>query len=595
LDKRGPSIFLALTLVGLILGALGVISVPLGHGISGFWAAGVVQVAGGICFGGWGVLAAAFFPSVSNALTHSAFISILGFIPANLVQSLIPAWAFRHFKVDPGLPGRKGILFYLVWGVLASALGGSMLGAFSIVLLGGAPWAAYPTLVAKWAISNMVVSVLVGIPVQRELTPLLRDLGLLVKGWWVLERQEDQPGSWRLRDLPIQVKLAIAMCAGGLLPLLILSMLEFAKSGGNTVPGNLTPLFLIISLVAVFIGIGFLSRETVRPLRDLEVQAERLLSHRGGLLNVDRGDEIGKLGKAFNALFEVASRERAMAERYLQVAEVILVAIDAQSRITMLNRKGHSLLGYEEGELIGRDWYQVCLPPEDYETVHAVAQRIMAGDIEPVEYFENYVLRKDGTRRLIAWHNSMLHDDEGRIIGTLSSGEDITERRIAEQAQQKSASQLRTLIDTMPDLVWLKNTEGVYLECNRRFERFFGAKEPDIVGKTDYDFVAPELADFFRKHDQAAMIAEKPTINEEEITFADDGHHEFLETIKMPIRSVNGEVLGVLGIGRDITERKKSEKSLKDSEAKLRKAQGVAHLGTWTWNIKESDYRPPSA
>jgi len=108
MDKRGPYSFLCLTLVGLVLGALGLISIPLGHGISGFWVAGVIQVAGGIWFGGWGVLAAAVFPSVSSALTHTPLVSILGFIPANLVQALIPAWAYRHFRQDRGRAVGRG-------------------------------------------------------------------------------------------------------------------------------------------------------------------------------------------------------------------------------------------------------------------------------------------------------------------------------------------------------------------------------------------------------------------------------------------------------------------------------------------------------
>jgi len=443
MDKRGPSIFLSLTLVGLVLGALGVISIPLGHGISGFWVAGVVQVAGGIWFGGWGVVAAAVFPSVSNAITHSPLVSILGFIPANLVQALIPAWAYRHFRQDPGARGRQGLLFYLAWGTLASALAGALLGAAAIVLLNHLPWAAFPALAAKWALSNMVVSILVGIPVQRELTPLWNELGLLVKDWWAFDRRTDAAGPRRFRDLPLQVKLAAAMCAGGLGPLLVLSLLEFAQHGGHTDPANLTPLFLIISLVTMLLGVGFLSRETVRPLRDLETQAEHLLNHRSGLIAVDRRDEIGRLGRAFSVLLEAVRKERELAEGYLQVAEVILVAIDTQSRITMLNRKGCLVLGYEEGELLGQDWCKVCLPPEDSEAGYTVTRRLLAGDLAPVEYGENHVLRKDGSRRLIAWHNALLREDEGRITGILSSGQDITEQREAEAQRLQLESQLQ--------------------------------------------------------------------------------------------------------------------------------------------------------
>ncbi|MBI4772685.1 MAG: PAS domain-containing protein [Deltaproteobacteria bacterium] len=143
-------------------------------------------------------------------------------------------------------------------------------------------------------------------------------------------------------------------------------------------------------------------------------------------------------------------------------------------------------------------------------------------------------------------------------------------KRQAQEALRKSEMHLRILIDTLPDLVWLKDPDGVYLSCNARFERFFGAREAEIVGKTDYDFVDKELADFFREKDRAAMAAGKPCVNEEEITFPDDGHHELLETIKAPIYDREGRIAGVLGIARDITPRKQAELMLKESEAQLR-------------------------
>ncbi len=125
--------------------------------------------------------------------------------------------------------------------------------------------------------------------------------------------------------------------------------------------------------------------------------------------------------------------ERENAARYLDVVEVILVAFDDRARVTLVNRKGHAVLGYADGELLGRDWFQTCVPAEQREQVHAVYRQIMRGELAAVEYFENEILRKDGGRRLIAWHNTTVRDDSGRIVGTLSSGQDITERRYAER------------------------------------------------------------------------------------------------------------------------------------------------------------------
>jgi PAS domain S-box-containing protein len=138
----------------------------------------------------------------------------------------------------------------------------------------------------------------------------------------------------------------------------------------------------------------------------------------------------------------------------------------------------------------------------------------------------------------------------------------LIDRRQAEESLARERAFLRTLIDTLPDLIWLKDTEGVYLGCNTRFERFFGAREAEIVGKTDYDFIDRKRADVFREYDRLAMERNAMSVNEEEIVFADDGHRELLETIKMPMRDANGRLLGVLGVGHDITERKQAEAEL---------------------------------
>jgi len=147
-------------------------------------------------------------------------------------------------------------------------------------------------------------------------------------------------------------------------------------------------------------------------------------------------------------------------------------------------------------------------------------------------------------------------------------------RQQAEASAAKLAQEqgmLKTLVQTLPDLVWVKDLNGVYLACNPIFERFFGAREDQIIGKTDYDFVNAEQADLFRANDRKAIEAKQATVNEEWVTFANGGRYILLETTKMPMQSSTGEVIGVLGVGHDITERKRTHDELEQHRNHLEK------------------------
>ena len=133
----------------------------------------------------------------------------------------------------------------------------------------------------------------------------------------------------------------------------------------------------------------------------------------------------------------------------------------------------------------------------------------------------------------------------------------------------QTESLLRGMLETIPDLVWLKDVDGVFISCNAAHARLLGVPEAEIVGKTDYDFVTAERADFYRENDRLAMAAGGPSVNEEWITFA-DGHRALVETVKTPMFDESDRLVGILGIARDITELRAAQEAVLEKERYLR-------------------------
>lgn len=131
---------------------------------------------------------------------------------------------------------------------------------------------------------------------------------------------------------------------------------------------------------------------------------------------------------------EALRKEKDKIRTYLDIAEVIFVTIDADQRISLINQKGCEILGYSEAEIIGKNWFDHFIQKPDKETIKAIFTKIMQGQLAELEYVENSIVTQQGEERIIAWHNTILTDEEGKITGTLSSGQDITQRKQVEQA-----------------------------------------------------------------------------------------------------------------------------------------------------------------
>jgi diguanylate cyclase (GGDEF)-like protein/PAS domain S-box-containing protein len=173
---------------------------------------------------------------------------------------------------------------------------------------------------------------------------------------------------------------------------------------------------------------------------------------------------------------------------------------------------------------------------------------------------------------------SLLMGYLAKLFVDLRAHQQLLEARVAQRTAEilEARNNLKATLDAIPDPVWLKDADGAYLNCNPMFERFFGASETEIVGKTDYDFVEREQADFFREHDRMAMAAGRPSINEEWLTFAEDGARRLVETVKTPMVDEDGKITGVLGIARDITARAEAEQALQQSRQQAQRYLDVA-------------------
>ncbi len=131
-----------------------------------------------------------------------------------------------------------------------------------------------------------------------------------------------------------------------------------------------------------------------------------------------------------------------LAEKYFNIAEVMLVVLNADQTVSTINRKGCEVLEYKKNEIIGKNWFDNFLPEESRKETKEVFDKLITGKVKPVEYYKNPVLTKNGEEKTIAWHNTILKDESGKIVCTISSGEDVTERRQLEKEFEKRVEDL---------------------------------------------------------------------------------------------------------------------------------------------------------
>lgn len=241
----------------------------------------------------------------------------------------------------------------------------------------------------------------------------------------------------------------------------------------------------------------------------------------------------------------------------------------------------HSVGLSKASDIIGKTDYDLPTFKEESDAYRADDQEVIKFNRPKINIEETQTI-PDGEQRVLLTNKVPLHNKKGDIIGVLGICTDITERKATERALQLAKEQTESanmyinklywdmegfvseLLKQLPTYVFWKDKAGVFLGCNELFARSVGlSKASDIVGKTDYDLpTTKEESDAFRADDQLVMKSNCPKLNKEETQTFPDGRQVTLLTSKVPLRSKDGEVIGILGIYSDITERKKMEQEL---------------------------------
>ncbi|MEO8206193.1 MAG: PAS domain S-box protein, partial [Chthoniobacterales bacterium] len=254
-------------------------------------------------------------------------------------------------------------------------------------------------------------------------------------------------------------------------------------------------------------------------------------------------NEIGTSETRYRRLFEAAR-------------DGILILNSSTRQITDSNPFMTELLGYNRHELVGKELWQIGLL-KDVKANRAAFRELQKN------YFVRYdnlpLQSKTGHRHDVEFVSNLYEEGGEKVIQC--NIRDITDRRKKEKEVYRERALLRALIDTIPDLIFFKDRNSAFLGCNKAFEKHVGVPEKGLIGQTDYDIVPRDLAEQYRSKDKE-LLATGRTICTEDWIPSKNGEGGYYETVKAPYFGPDGESLGLIGVSRDITERKQAQQRL---------------------------------
>jgi len=254
-------------------------------------------------------------------------------------------------------------------------------------------------------------------------------------------------------------------------------------------------------------------------------------------------------------------KERDRYKKYIDIVGEMFIIIDAEQNVRMINKRGCEILGYEEHEIVGKNWFDHFIKTEIKDEIKRVFDQNITEKVKYKKYYENSIVRKDGEERILAWHNSIIKDESGRVIGTLSSGDDITESMWAMEALKKSEEKYRDLYDRAPDMhVSVDAKTAKIIDCNKTTANELGYTKDEIIGRIIFDMYTPDSAEYAKKN-VFPVFAKTGTIKGTELQLQrKDGRAIDVSLNVSATHDKKGNILYSRSIWRDITKQKQAEK-----------------------------------
>ncbi|HVE58875.1 MAG TPA: PAS domain S-box protein, partial [Pyrinomonadaceae bacterium] len=361
------------------------------------------------------------------------------------------------------------------------------------------------------------------------------------------------------------------------------AMIDNAISNVNTM--------LVVSTVVALLLAGllgfFISRSISRPIKKLEKAAIEI--GKGKLetrIEVTSRNEFGTLARAFNQMSEGLSKStisKGFLDNILASMADTLIVVNRDLLISKVNQSALNLLGYEESELKGKNIEMVFAEKSFISTELT--------DLTGNEIFQNTekcYRARNGTEIPVSFSASVIKNDDGQNQGIVCVAQDITERKRAAEALAYESHLMQTLMDNIPDAIYFKDTESRYLRVSKNTHLKGIMSTEEAIGKTGFDFYSEDCAREAFEDDQRIVQTGEPLINKEEMEVFPDGSEGWVLTTKVPILDKAGKVTGIVGISRDITERKKIEEAFKRETSLVELLKTVAIAANESESVEDA-------